>query len=280
MTMTRHVHSRSVALWGFPVVYLGWAYLFWLPIFLSDASVWSFPKVLFFLLGGASPAVAGIGLAYATGGADRVRDMGHRLVDVGRISARWWVVVLGFWLAYDLLLSGAAVLLGVSDSPINVEPGQLLDPGTLGFWLVLSFVFPLVEEVGLRGYYLDRLQERFGPTVSGLLNGGTWAAWHAPFVWFPGYYAGLSFSPELWWWLPSIVLQTLLIVWVYNNTGRSILAVLVFHGTLNLTGMVLGLAPEMEPFGLVGATLAAAALVVHWRRTGPRDTASTASDGA
>lgn len=137
---------RLVKTWGFPVIYLGWAYLFWSPIFASEESVWSFPKVLFFLVGGASPLVAGVTLAAITGGKERIRE--------------WW------------------------------------------------------------------------------------------------------------WWLPSIILHTLLIVWVYNETNRSILAVILFHGMMNLTGEFLGLASEMFPFLLLGNLLAATFLVLTWRRSG------------
>ncbi|WP_424005522.1 lysostaphin resistance A-like protein (plasmid) [Haloarcula salina] len=261
--------GRSMTPWGFPIIYLGWAYLFWLPIFGSEASVWSFPKVLFFLVGGASPLLAGVAMAYVAGGPERVRDLWHRIVDVGRIAPKWWAIVLGFWLVFDLLMAGVAVLLNVSDHPITIDLTLLTDPRAMGFALVLSFVFPLVEEIGLRGYYLDELQDRFDPTIAGVINGGTWAIWHTPFVWFPGYYADLTFSPELWWWLPSIVVQTILIVWVYNNTRRSILAVLLFHGMMNFTGLVIGLAPEMQPFNLLGVTLVVTILVVSWQQSPP-----------
>ncbi|MCD6235307.1 MAG: hypothetical protein DRP86_05145 [Candidatus Neomarinimicrobiota bacterium] len=60
-------------------------------------------------------------------------------------------------------------------------------PGTLAFMLLLSFIFPAVEEIGLRGHWLDELQQRFDPVVAGLLHGAAWAVWHTPFVWFPGY---------------------------------------------------------------------------------------------
>lgn len=260
--------ARDRSPWGFPLLYLGWAFLFWSPILVSEASVWSFPNVVLFLVGGASPLLAGLALAWLTGGRPRLRDMGRRLVDVRRISPRWWLVVLLFWLAFDLLVAGVALVLGVTDRPLELVWSLLTDSRALAFVLLLSFVFPLVEEVGLRGYWLDALQERYSPTVAGLLNGGTWALWHAPFVWFPGYYANTTFDPELWWWLPSIVLQTLLIVWVYNNTDRSLLAVLLFHGTMNLTGEFLGLAPELFPVSLVGTALLAAVVVVYWRRTG------------
>jgi membrane protease YdiL (CAAX protease family) len=258
--------ARSIRPWGFPIIYLGWALLFWSPIFGSEESVWTGTNLVLFLVGGASPLIAGVTMAWLTGGAERVRDLGRRLVDLGRISPKWWLVVLLFWLAFDLLTAGAALALGVTDRPIDVRAEVLSDLGAVGFLLLLSFVLPAVEEVGLRGYYLDALQERFGTTVAGLINGGTWATWHASFVYFPGYYANTTFDPEVWWWLPSIVFQTLIFVWVYNNTDRSILAVIVIHGMLNLTGELLGLAPEMFPFQLLFLALVGAALVVSWQR--------------
>ena len=268
--------ARSMRPWGFPLIYLGWAFLFWSPIFGSEESVWMGTNLILFLVGGASPLIAGVTMAWLTGGTERVRDIGRRLIDVRRIAPKWWLVVLLFWPVFDLLTAGAALTLGVTDRPIDVGQGALAVLGALAFLVLLSFVLPAVEEVGLRGYYLDALQERFSPTVAGLLNGGTWAVWHAPFVYFPGYYANTTFNPELWWWLPSIVLQTLIFVWVYNNTRRSILAILVIHGMMNLTGELLGLAPELFPFQLPFLVLVAAALVVSWQRgtdTRPRDVA-------
>jgi uncharacterized protein len=254
-----------LGVFGFPLIYLGWAYLFWLPIFASGESVWSFPKIILFLAGGASPLIAGVVLAGLTGGRQRLREMGHRLIDIRRINLRWLAVILLFWLVFDLLMAGAALVLGITDRPLGIAWDAVSTPRTLAFMLLLSFVFPAVEEVGLRGYWLDELQERFSPVVAGLINGAAWAVWHAPFVWFPGYYANTSFNPQLWWWLPSIVLHTLLIVWVYNGTNRSILAVLLFHGMMNFTGEFLGLAPEIFPFMLIGNLLAAATVVAGSR---------------
>ena len=267
MTTTDRLTSlaQSVTPWGFPVLYLGWAYLFWAPIFGSETSVWEGTNLLLFLVGGASPLLAGVTMGWLTGGTERVRDLGRRLVDVGRISARWWLVVLVFWPAFNLVTAGAAIALGVTDRPISVVWTILTDPATLGFMLALGLFFPAIEELGLRGYYLDRLQERFSPLVAGVINGSTWAAWHAAFVFFPGYYANTSYDPALWWWLPSIVLHTLLFVWVYNNTDRSILAVLLIHSLMNLTGEFLGLADEMFPFQLPALVLVVIALVASGR---------------
>lgn len=255
--------------WGFPVLYLGWSYLWWSPILASDTSVWSGTNLVLFLVGGASPLLAGVTMAWLTGGPERVRDLWRRLVDVRRIRGRWWLFLLGFWLVFNLTMAGIAVALGISDQPLDVAWGLASDPAGLGFLLLLSFVFPAVEEVGLRGYWLDRLQERFTPTVAGLVNGSTWAVWHAPFVLFPGYYDNTTFDPQLTWWLPMIVSETLLFVWLYNRTNRSILAVLVLHGMMNLTGEFLGIAPDMYPFVLTGHVLAAVAAVLDMRRSTP-----------
>jgi hypothetical protein len=43
--------------WGFPLLYLGWAYLFWLPIFGSNTSVWEGTNLILFLAGGTVSAV-------------------------------------------------------------------------------------------------------------------------------------------------------------------------------------------------------------------------------
>lgn len=268
--------ARRLSPWGFPIIYLGWAFLFWSPIVTSDSSVWVGSNLVLFLVGGTSPLLAALSMAWLSGGIERVYDLLYRFVDHRRITLRWWIIILVFWPLFDVLMAGAAVGLGISQRPIDVVWTVFSDLGSLGFLLALSFVFPAVEEVGLRGYYLDALQERFGPSVAGLINGGTWAIWHAPFVWFPDYYANTTFHPELWWWLPSIVLQTVIIVWVYNNTRRSILAVVIFHAMMNLTGEVFGLAPELFPFLLVGYTIIAGGLIIHWRRTGV-DTATRRS---
>jgi nitrate reductase gamma subunit len=82
---------------------------------------------------------------------------------------------------------------------------------------------------------------------------------------FPGYDANTSYGPQLWWWLPSNVLHAQILVWVYNNTDRSILAVLLMHSPMNLTGDFLGLADEMFPFQLPSLVLVVVVLVASGR---------------
>lgn len=156
---------------SFPVVYLGWAYLFWTPVLLTDTSIWEFPSLLWFLIGGASPLIAGVFLASLEGGHVQLRDLLYRLIDWRRISWKWWFTILSFWLFFDFVMAVAAFLLEITDSPLDIHWRLWLNPKALLFLILLSFVFPAIEEIGLRGYYLDTLQKSLNPVAAGTLNG-------------------------------------------------------------------------------------------------------------
>jgi len=259
--LTELVRDNPVV--AFPLLYLGWAYLFWMPVIFSQRNVWEFPGILWFLVGGASPLLAGIPLAALDGGSRRIIEILRSLVDPRRVSVLSWVFLLSFWLFFDLAMAGIAMPLGVTRMPVNPDWTLFREPQALLFLLLLSFIFPAVEEIGLRGYYLEALQKRWTPVAAGIMNGIVWAMWHAPFVWFAGYYANTTFNPALSWWLPMIVCHALLITYVYNRNNRSLLAVLVFHAMMNFTGEWLRISPDMYPFMLTGTVLIAA--VVAWR---------------
>ena len=257
--------ARRATPWGFPVLYLGWTYLFWLPIVRSGESVWTVPNVVLLLVGGLSPLLAGLLLLWLTQGRDGYHDLRRRLTEVGRISIRWWLVIVLFYPVFTLVSGGVAFAVGVTSSPLEfITADRLFDPGSVVVLLAVALVFPAVEEVGLRGYWFDQLQARWSALTSSLLLGVTWAAWHVPLVYMVGYYEGTTFQPALWWWLPSIVLTAVIGTWVYNNTHRSVLAIIVFHFVGNLTGETMGFSPELYPVVHLGTALIAVAVVVRW----------------
>lgn len=256
---------RRLQPWGFPVVYLGWAYLFWGIVVASGESVWSFPNVVFLLLGGVSPALAGLSLTWLTRGRAGFVDLWDRLTEWGRIDPRWWAVILLFYPAFNLSLAGVAVLAGVTAAPLQVIAlDRLLDPAGLVGLLAVALFFPAVEEIGLRGYWLDALQERWGALVASLVLGAVWAVWHVPLLFMEGYYSSTTFQPEPVPFLGSIVAGAVLITWLYNNTRRSVLAVVAFHFAGNFTGEVIGLVPELYGYSFAGTAVVAALVTVGW----------------
>jgi hypothetical protein len=64
------------------------------------------------------------------------------------------------------------------------------------------------------------------------------------------------------WWCLYAVAARILIVWLYNNTGRSVFAVALFHATLNLAYMLFPVHGSHFDMRLGGLVMAVTAVVV------------------
>lgn len=103
----------------------------------------------------------------------------------------------------------------------------------LAFFYQFCFANVLGEEVGWRGFALPRLQSRFSPLIASLIFTPIWFVWHLPLKLanpdlLPYLFYGLTFIPS-----------TILLTWIYNRTGGSILAVGLAHVCINLAGKYL-----------------------------------------
>jgi membrane protease YdiL (CAAX protease family) len=130
---------------------------------------------------------------------------------------------------------------------------------------------PLPEEMGWRGFALDRLQFRMTPLQASLVLGSVWALWHVPLFFIPGsYQAGLELgSPRSWIFLSSMVPLSVLMTWVYNNTSRSTLSAVLIHYSGNLCGALLEKTDRVAALELGFLTLAAVLVVLGWRAQRP-----------
>jgi uncharacterized protein len=96
--------------------------------------------------------------------------------------------------------------------------------------LFLGFLLGAIgEELGWTGYATDRLRARWTTVQAGLILGVVWAAWHIPQLVQIGRSAGW-----IAWWCIGTVQSRVLIVWLYEHTGRSVFAAIVFHAMQNL----------------------------------------------
>ena len=96
--------------------------------------------------------------------------------------------------------------------------------------LFLVFFVPAAcEELAWSATVLDPLQSRVGALPAALIIGVVWATWHiVPFA---------QVHPSASWILGQCLLSVafrVLLVWLYNNTGRSVFAVSVCHATYNV----------------------------------------------
>jgi membrane protease YdiL (CAAX protease family) len=152
-----------------------------------------------------------------------------------------WHVVALFLFPVLLLLTATATRIqsGVLHQPKVVGSGQSYSLLAIVEFGYAFFVGGGVsEEPGWRGFLLPRLQERFNPLMASLLVWIPWALWHAPLD-FAGY-AGSTFATYLRTRVFILVPLSIIITWVYNRCGKTILSAALFHSAFNV-------APDFVP---------------------------------
>jgi uncharacterized protein len=174
-----------------------------------------------------APLMAALILVYREEGrGGGVRRLLSRVFDQRRIRKRIWYGPIIFLMPLIYLLTyGVVRLMGL---PLPNEPyfPFLLTP----LLFVVFFILAIGEEVGWTGYATDPLQDRWSALTTGIILGLVTAIWHfVPLI-------QMGRTP-IWiaWWSLSAVSIRLLTVWLYNNTGRSLFAAIVFHAMNNLS---------------------------------------------
>ncbi|WP_456414007.1 methyltransferase domain-containing protein [Oceanithermus profundus] len=246
--------------WPFFLLALGLSWLFWVPLAVLQVNVWGWPAVAFGALGLFGPALAETLLLARRSDPALWRDYRSRLFDPRRIPAPVWAVIaLGF-----PLVNAAALALYVSGGgswPAFETARQLwAEPWRLLPYAAFMLLFgPLPEELGWRGYALDRLQRYRSALASSLILGAVWGLWHLPLFFLPGTYQHdrLGFlSAGFWSFLFGTLTASVLFTWIYNRANRSTLAAVLFHFSINFSGELFDL-PQ-------GAQLYRTALVALW----------------
>jgi len=232
--MDRSTAPKWANVWGFFAATYAVAWLIWLPAVLWRGEQ---PNLLLVVLGACAPSAIGILFTHLTQDRQGRRDFWARVVDVRRIGWRWLlVIILVFPLANRSAMLAYALLGGTPPSPVDV--GGILSDPVLMIQIILAnlLVCGFSEELGWRGFALDRLQRRWGPLAASLVLGLVHALWHAPLFLIPGITQGEMglFSPGALVFAMGTIAGSVIFTWVYNNTGRSILSAILLHFVVNL----------------------------------------------
>jgi membrane protease YdiL (CAAX protease family) len=200
------------------------------------------------VIGTFGPLVAAVIVTAQESGRVGVRSLLGRILQ-WRVAPIWYAVAL----LGPLVITLAAmvlevVFLGGQPPSLGVLIGEL--PSTL-LTLVVNAVYLLIfvtlgEEVGWRGYALPALQARYSALLASLILGVLWALWHLPVFFNPDTsYRDLPFLL----FLAFIVVFTVLMTWLFNSTGGSVLMAMFFHAILNTAPELWKVLPEysVEP---------------------------------
>lgn len=114
---------------------------------------------------------------------------------------------------------------------------------------------------------LDRLQLTRSALVASLILGVVWSVWHLPLFFIEGSYQHdmVGFGTlEFWMFMIGIVPLSVVFTWVYNNTARSILAVILLHGWTNFTVQTIELTGRSEVFHIALWFVVIALITAFW----------------
>jgi hypothetical protein len=170
------------------------------------------------------PLIAACWLAYRRERGKGIRNLLHRLADWRAVRRRVW-----YWPALFLM----PAVLFISWLCMTLLSYPLPEPDL--HWPMIPVLFAVFlvaaagEEAGWMPFVVDPLQERAGPLAAGLICGAVWALWH----FIPWAQAGHGAVWIAWHSLVTVLLR-IVIVWIYNNAGRSVWMAALTHAGANV----------------------------------------------
>ena len=255
-TLTERSTAAAEAMRYFALTFL-WTWTFWWVAVLSGAEFPEPATILLSALGGTGPALAASVLVYRGYSRERLGRFWLRAVDARRIPRVWYPLILVAAIAPPL----AAKL---APSGTAHEAGGAA--GAAAAIFIVGILSGPVEEPGWRGYALDRLQTLYSALGASLVLGVIWALWHLPLFFIEGTYQNLL-GPGSWrYWLffVAILPGSVISTWVYNNTGRSVLAVVLLHSFGNAAGELVSLEGAQRVAAFVGGLVLAVLVTILW----------------
>jgi membrane protease YdiL (CAAX protease family) len=189
---------------------------------------------LSFRLGSSIGVIFGLALpaflvTAATSGRAGVRDLLARVFR-WRVGGGWYLLaILGLPVATLLV---ASVFLGGAPLQTLVEKWPLFFTVFVPELLLAFVLIQIFEETAWTGFVQDTLQERHGPLLASIMVAPAFALFHLM--------SNLLEAPQVLIALVQLAVQAIasiflrvVIMWLYNGTGRSVLIVALFHSSFN-----------------------------------------------
>ena len=253
--------------WLFFALTFLWTWFFWILAAFLNVGMDSAAGVILLLLGILGPMVTGITFTCLTQDKEGKRDYWTRIIDFRRISGRWYLIIFLFVPILTALAAILDILSGGSGATLGkIATNFLSQPLSIIPSFLFASLIPFIEELGWRGYALDRLQSKRNALVSSLILGIVWSLWHLPLFFIKDTYQydlGVG-SPAFWLFIIGVVPLSFSFTWIYNNTHRSTLAVILFHAMVNFTGELIAITERADTYSIMLWFIAAVAIIIIW----------------
>lgn len=244
-----------------------WTWVFWGIAALLQKPIDTFPTPILIALGGGGPVLSALFLLISSKDKQTMHDYWERALSLKRPGATWISIAL---LLFPLIVLVSFLITKVFDNSITlgVEARFASNPWSLIPFFFFTFAFgPIPEELGWRGFALDKLLNKQSPLKASLILGFLWTLWHLPLFFVKGSYQNMLVPGSLsfLWYLVDKVLQTIMMTWIYIKSNRSTLTAILFHFAVNFAGEVFFMDERVLIVEFLLLTFAAGMIVVHWK---------------
>jgi len=172
-----------------------------------------------------TPLIAACILVYQEEGSIGIKRLLKRVFDFSKIKQKiCYFPVIFLMPAIYLLIYGVMQLFRLP-LPIGGEIPFLQN----SLIFVVIFMGATGEEVGWSGYAVDAMQKRWSALTTAIAIGLVWAIWHFPSM----IQQGRDLTWIVWGTLGTVCVR-ILMVWLYNNTEKSVSACIIFHSMANI----------------------------------------------
>jgi uncharacterized protein len=232
--MIKFLRAHQILLFFVLTFLISW--LIWVPMALDHFSLLPVKLnegfvTIVRLFGTLGPALSAILVALLAGGGQAVKAL---LSQIGRWRVKWtWYAAAA--LVFPALLFGVAWLYSLIPGLPSL-PFQQVSLSSMLVTVIVMTISVMGEEIGWRGFALPRMQKQWTALKASLVLGTIHAMWHLPFWIVLGEleHFGWRYWILSWAWILAI---TIYITWLMNNTGNSLLMVILFHWTLNVVSV-------------------------------------------
>ena len=182
------------------------------------------------------PATSALSLIWRARGMAGVRQLLSRVLDYRKITNKVWYLPIVLLPVVSLAVTYE--LMAVTGIEFPTQPA--LSVRTMAVFVAVYVAVAVGEELGWSGYAIEPLQQRWGAFGASVILGMIWGAFHVALE----FRTGQSVAVVLMGWF-GIVGARLLWVWIFNNAGGSVFAIVVVHTVSNICGAYVPTVPTV-----------------------------------
>ena len=200
------------------------------------------------------PLIAATILIYKKQKMKGVKELLKQAFDFKKITNKKWYVLIVFLMPVLAFISywykNEAIL--PTKTPLSIL--------TIFLFFIVYFIGAIGEEIGWSGYIINPLQNQFGALKASVILGSIWAIWHI----IP-YFQAHQTPIWIFWQCVGTVFIRIIMVWLFNNTGKSVFGMVLFHTMINISPYLIpNYGSHYDPFIFCILLMSVTAIVVFF----------------